>query len=588
MHRFCILVTPNDLDQLAIKEAKEISQGFYLWEDINSNPTDVTFKQSDENNTLYLFGDVKNVCTASVKSSLLNKSELPYEQFVSILYCKNNKTVTLAADPTGIQSLFWMKIKEDIIISSSLDFLTSCIHWHNFQPSNISEEFCLQYGYIPLGKSVYSNVNELLPTQCCIITHQSCISAKYWSNKYINNINVEQYSDPIDRLYYLMKSVIIEQLGDSKKVGVLLGGFDSALVAAFIAKLGIKVETYTFEYETSHFNQPFIKEIGEIENITTNWVKITPKILEELLTNYNKISNYPTLWLGYVLQTAYLTKQMHAKGIYHCLSGDGCDTAFMGYPSTHNRGNFYKKLPRIPIKLSNAIIKSVEFFRLEYFLGHIYRVIVSMLNAATFSLDARPIRSFQIFNPESINKLRGKMPSDTDKVTALIEEYDAKLLGLSFDRKMYHAKSYFSPNRNKLTTSTNMNGVFIKSPYLHPAIKQFVAALPDKYFRSKSSSDEGKEILMAMAERYQILPKEIIYQKKLAAISSPIDDWLSSSLKETCIKKIEKSHIKGNYKHLFNSTFIEKLYKKYFSNDNVVSLAASLLTTYSSFFNDKK
>ena len=92
---------------------------------------------------------------------------------------------------------------------------------------------------------------------------------------------------------------------------------------------------------------------------------------------------------------------------------------------------------------------------------------------------------------------------------------------------------------------------------------------------------------MKMAENSGLLPSEIIYQSKIAAVNSPIDDWLAKDLYTFANKKLAYlpfSYESGYTKNLLGDLFLEKIYKDYFSSDGVVSLAPSLLLTYASLF----
>jgi len=61
-----------------------------------------------------------------------------------------------------------------------------------------------------------------------------------------------------DRLYDVLLGCMEDQLASTAEVGVLLGGFDSALVASLLCRLGKRVHTYSFRYADAQYN------LGEI------------------------------------------------------------------------------------------------------------------------------------------------------------------------------------------------------------------------------------------------------------------------------------------------------------------------------------
>ncbi len=96
----------------------------------------------------------------------------------------------------------------------------------------------------------------------------------------------------------------------------------------------------------------------------------------------------------------------------------------------------------------------------------------------------------------------------------------------------------------------------------------------------------GKYILLKMTQKYELLPDEIIYQPKMAAVDAPIDDWYAHKIKHDVIEIIQKLPFKtfGHYiKFLFTDYKVDKLYTRYFCSDSVTSHTISLLATYAAY-----
>jgi len=386
-----------------------------------------------------------------------------------------------------------------------------------------------------------------------------------------------------------LKAACVQQLGNAKKVGVLLGGFDSALVASILHSLGVNVQTYSFYYENNRYNQPYIELLSKSLGISHSWIEINADVIKEGISKYKENCSWPTMWLNYVVQTQFVCRQMSEDGMELCFSGDGCDTVFLGYPSTHRRGQVYQQIPKIGNKLSSIVISLVHYSKLEYIFGHLARVGLSLIDAAKESVENRPLHSFQIFNPSSYRNLTGKIFKLSDKHKNHFADVRKNMIDLSYERKMYLTKGYISPNRAKLVSSSDVSGMCIHSPYLHETVKRFANSLPENALRPENEEhgEEGKYLLMKMAENFDLLPREIIYQSKIAAVKSPIDDWLSNELfnySQNKLKALPFEYNAGYVKTLLKNLAIEKLYKDRFSSDGVVSLAPSLLLTYASLF----
>lgn len=509
-------------------------------------------------------------------------------QYSAVLFDKKVRSLTLIGDPGGVRSLFYIPSRNGTFVASNLGIFRHLLGKDIVARDVQSEAFLLRYAYLPPGKTVYRRVRELPPGQLLNIEVNT---GNLEDTRPIRlcDTDIATPGEPCDALYELMLSVCKQQLGSMKRVGVLLGGFDSALVASLLARLEVDVETFSFSYEQGEFNQPFADELATYHGFKHHWVEIDSNIIGTGMSTYSESCNSPTLWPNYVIQTQYLCQQMVKEKIQGCFSGDGCDTAFMGYPSTYRRGGIYQRIPKLPQFLVTTVISLLGKSGAEYLFGHIFRVMISLLRASAYRVESRPLRSFQIFDPVSYERLIGQPYPDQTIMDGIIQELDTKVSAFTYPRKMYYGKSLFSPNRNKLVGSSDVAGFVIDSPYLHPHVKAFAQHLPDEVLRPTDAnrSKEGKVLLMEMAEKYQLLPQHIIYQPKLAAIKSPIDSWFDSELRTSMLDLMEALPFPTNKRYtksLLTDQWAERIYKKYFSDDMVVSLAASLLATYASYF----
>jgi hypothetical protein len=98
-----------------------------------------------------------------------------------------------------------------------------------------------------------------------------------------------------------------------------------------------------------------------------------------------------------------------------------------------------------------------------------------------------------------------------------------------------------------------------------------------------SVRDPGKICLARMAERHNLLPPEVIYQPKLAAIDSPIDEWFGAGLRpeiERAVAGLPFHPERRQLDKLIETTRAERLYKRHMGSTRVISDAISLLATY--------
>lgn len=510
-----------------------------------------------------------------------NNFDPGYGQYLAVLIDYDNKVVCLISDPSGIRSLYFRRLSNNgLAVSTLVKNL-----YDAREESRVKQDEChlLRYGYLPKGHTIYSYVEEVYPGGYKIY---SPLDNK--ENERIEYPDSESFS--YNKLYDVLATSLKCQLDTFSHAGVFLGGFDSALVASLLKRQGCDVTTYSFRYEQSAYNQPLVDDLARWLGIEHKWVDVGSKDILLGLKSYSSYCSVPTIWPGYVIQTKMICDQLRNDGVDVCFTGDGCDAAFMGYPSTYRRGGFYKSFPMMNDKIVVFLVSIFSQLRTEYIFGHLHRVLFALLRASVFPVDDRPFRSFQIFDPTSYKSLTGE-PGDYEKSDKLIADANLNCRGFSFERKIYQAKTLFSPNRAKLMASIEVAGVPVYSPYMHPMLKKFALTIPDDQLRpsGETKTKEGKQILMQMADDMGLLPKEIIYQPKLAAIKSPIDSWIALEIKDD-VKGICKHlpfNVNGRYlDSLCDDLLFEKIYKKHFSDDDVVSLAISLLATYASFYQD--
>jgi asparagine synthetase B (glutamine-hydrolysing) len=501
-----------------------------------------------------------------------------------------DRGVFLAGDSSGNRTLYYAVHGDELSFSSQP---LACARLRGeVQINREYEDFFLIYGFYPDGQSVYRGI-LMLAAQSCLerVGHDWILSETAGPKKfdYSTNGSRETLAEDrlYDRLYEEMLSCVQDQVCSAEDVGVLLGGFDSALVAAMLHRLGKRVHTYSFRYSEESYNQPYTGVLSDRIGSRHHWIDITPEVIAGGLSQYAEQFTQPTNWLNYLVQTVYVCKQMRQDGIVYAYSGDGCDTLFLGYPGTYKRTQAFARLPQLPESLVSILVCVFGSRWLDRSIGHPYRVAMGLLRAMSRPMPARAFLTFRVMDEVTVNDLRGKSePVNEEMIERKVRKLAEPFGGLSIQRLGYAAKSMVSPNRAKLMASTDAAGVRIHSPYLHPGLRKFAASIPDDLLREEIQSDvrdPGKICLARMAERQGLLPPEVIYQPKLAAIDSPIDDWFGGDLRpqiEKAVAELPFRPGKRQIDRLIRTTWAERFYKDHIGSTRVISDAISLLATY--------
>src|SRR5262245_46457904 len=196
------------------------------------------------------------------------------------------------------------------------------------------EDFLLTYAFLPDGHTLCRGV-ETLPVDTVVradAAHGTATTAPATADEPLPSSGAL-----LDDLYRLLLDVVAEQAGDQDDVAVLLGGVDSALVAALLHRLGHRVHTFTFQFEDARYNQRNVERTCEQIGAEHTWVPITVDVIADGLHRYGDVYNQPVAQPHYLLHTLVSCEAIRRAGLRHVFSGDGADAALLGYPRSEER-----------------------------------------------------------------------------------------------------------------------------------------------------------------------------------------------------------------------------------------------------------
>lgn len=500
----------------------------------------------------------------------------------------------LVTDHSGIHKWFIKQDDQGVAFSSKLTLLAEIAE--GLALDRTYEEFLLGYEVIPFGHTFYQNI-EILPAGTVLMLERGKASRKTlpkpgrfaspWSRQ---EMEAKSEAELTDKLYEILLAALEDQVTQKDEVAVLLGGFDSSLIAAMLARLGKKVSTFSFYFSSETFNQPFTEKLAEVVGNAHHWIEITPDVIQEGLSqfanHFNQVASQP----HYLIQTRYLCERARDYGFSQALTGDGCDGAFLGYPTVHRRYRLIRALQAIPRPILRMLQRLSGSRFLEDRLGHPYRLAGNVLTILQRSMPARGHIASRILGPESLAHLRkGPAPPNQPDPEALLRELAQGLEDMPPVRLAYHGKGMVGLNKAKLDGSSSVTGLTLQSPFMHPSLNAFASALPESLLRpgeKSKHSNFGKYILMKMAQVKNLLPEEIIYQKKRSPVCAPVDTWYLNQLRPFLMQEFSNLPFETNPAYLdrlVSDKFTERLFRKYIAIDHLALHAAAILVTYAQF-----
>ena len=483
----------------------------------------------------------------------------------------------------GNQRLFKVAIGGEVLVSSHVGALVAACGG-NFSVDRSFEDFMLGFGFYPDGRTVFDGIEALSRPG---IYELSTLAVVPMSEDQTSSETATTRSDmPI---IDLLVDIVDEQAGEAKSVGVLLGGFDSALVAAAANKTGRDVHTFTFRFPEAGFGQKNIESAVAAANAEHHWVDITSARLFEALRDAPFFLNQPSPQPHYQLQTILAAEDAALSGLDVVLTGDGCDALFAAYPTINTRAATNRSLRSLPAFARRQMLSLCGLGVIDKRLGHVARMARSALRASLLDGVASQHLPSQYFDEVSLNRLRaGSEAISIETVEETRYRLAAEVAAEDLGAAAVLGNAATGQSQSKVEGGIARVGLPIVSPFTHPDFVKFVRSRPLTERRPSGSlrGAEGKPLLQLAAEESELLPASVIYQKKQAPTEAPIDAWYSGPLRKDVVDllrflpfEVEKRYVNS----LLRTKFAENQYRKRVAISQHAFQVIGLLCSYAAF-----
>ena len=453
------------------------------------------------------------------------------------------------------------------------------------QANSEYERFGLKYQFWPGSATVYAGIRKLVPGQQMIVAS----SGERIEPLPTRNVGSPEL-DPEDRVAVqraihdtLLASV--EQLSPpGQTMGVMLGGFDSALIIAILAELGRPVHAVTLKYDTCKYNQRNIAQVVSRFGIQHDWVDIDADIIRDGLRRYGDLFDQPVTQPHYLISGLQLARRLADRGVSRVLTGDGCDGLFFGYPTVFRKAKLVRALHFVPQPVKRAMRRLLGIRSIENLAGQPVRLARQLLEASCRSDHLHFFLTAMAVDTQTAeDALRDEGGAAVSEDSVLNDLYRNTAARKDWIDATYISKNMVGLNRAKLASIWNHSGVDkIYSPYMMPAVAAMARAIPKSYWLS-DETPSGKFLLARMAIEHGLLSEDIVYQPKMSPVSSPADHWLRHVLRSDIEEMLAESPLlDAEYcKDLLRTRRLEEWYKRWFTIDDYASQALCMLLTYS-------
>lgn len=478
----------------------------------------------------------------------------------------------------GNQRLFAFRDGRGAIVSSHLGALAAAIGDVDIDRSY--EDFLLGFGFLPDGMTLFRGV-RMLPQPSVSELRTGVLTP-------LAGKEPESFGVDVD-LADVVCEIVDEQAGSAKSVGVLLGGFDSALVASALNRTGREVHTFTFKFRERGFGQKNVDPAVAASNAHHHWVEITPDVLGTALLNLPARLNQPSPQPHYQLMTILAAEAARGVGVQAIFTGDGCDSLFAAYPTVNTRAATVNSLQRVPSPIRRAALSALSSNFIDDSLGHVARVGRSALRSSLLDAPTKFHLPTQYLDQVSLRRLRvGVAPDQMEEISMIRERLAVASGRTSPARLAVDGNALVGQSSSKVEGIVNRTGLPVASPFTHPRFSAALAALPETLRQpdGKLRGREGKPILQDAASRSGLLPDAVIYQKKQAPTQAPVDLWFAGPLRSTVLDliaglpfEVDQAYLNG----ILKPKYAEDWYREKVALSGHVFQVVGLLASYGSF-----
>lgn len=491
------------------------------------------------NGEVYNFQDLKKEhqldCKTSSDTEVVLKMFIKYGteafamfdgMFALTIFDKANQRLILARDRIGIKPLYYYHNQEAFFFASEIQslFIDKEINYNSLAKF-------IQQNYIYGNETILQNVYKLAPAHFAIydLSTKQLSLQKYWQASFEVKYNRLQTAEK--ELYDVLKHSVKQSMISDVPLGVFLSsGNDSSLITALAKEHTSQLDTFTVGFEFSSFDES--KKAAKIAEILgTNHHEIflnkeeiienIPKILDQFHEPFGDNSAIPV----------YFMSKFARQTVKVCLSGDGADELFGGYPLYYlpKISGFYRFLPgkKLIEGIVNHLPSSYNKLSLDYKLKRFVR-------GAKFSLTKAHFYYRMMHNTGVISaKLLANISDDFSEYGKEVKNEAALNQLLYIDQKTILEGDYLV----KVDRMSMANHLEVRVPFLNSKVIDLANSLPTDF---KVKGFTTKVILKKILERY--LPKELVYSSK-QGFSFPIGAWLKHELKDFMYDVLSRENV---------------------------------------------
>ena len=446
--------------------------------------------------------------------------------FAFAIYDLKKKEIFIGRDRYGIKPIYFYYDVEQFIFASELKGIL-CHESVKPSISPDSIDLYLTMEYVPSPYTIFNDIYKLEKGHFLLYDNSKLKKEKWYDISFTPKLMYKKEIDYINKLDNLMKdSVRFRTISDVSIGCFLSGGLDSSLITYYLSEISKeKVKTFSIGFEDYSFDETnYANIISKHFDTDHNAETFSESKMFELLPNVWKNMDEP--FADPSLLPTFLLSHFTNQQVKVCLSGDGADEIFAGYPTYLA----HKIASLIPKQLYSLISQTSSFLPVR----HRNMSFDFKLRQFSRGLRYRNKERHQYWlgsfknNEKQKNYLKyfKDSLSNENNLKQILKQNSNELkdweINLEQDFNFYLTDDMLV----KIDRTSMANSLEVRVPYLDHNIVEFMVKCPSKL---KYHGITSKYLLKQLAKKY--LPHEVVNRSK-KGFGIPIAKWFCGSLKK--------------------------------------------------------
>ena len=448
--------------------------------------------------------------------------------FAFALWDASRQMLFLARDRLGKKPLFYVETDNGICFASELRSLlrSGCVEQG---PDWQAIDAYLQFQYVPDPRTAFAGVKKLMPAHILTWEDGAARLQRYWKLSFGHQTRDRSTADVAEELrHHLLEATRLRLRSDVPLGAFLSGGTDSSAVVAAMARAGLgTTKTFTAGFRESSFDErPRARVVASRYSTEHHELEVTPDamgLLPQLVWKFGEpFADHSAIPSLQIAETA-------RSLVTVCLTGDGGDEAFAGYPRyfAHRLGGQLRRLPQPVLSVVDQIARRVGPGPVQ---GTVRHRAHGLAAASLEDSATRYANWLAFFTPAARQRLYGPRMRAVDPqltLDVIREPMEASDATHATDRLLDVDMQTWLPGDllTKVDITTMAHSLEARSPLLDHVFLEFAASLPATL---KVRGMRGKRIWREALEPW--LPESVLDGPKMG-FTVPLAQWLRGPLR---------------------------------------------------------